>query len=352
MLTAKLNIIGKYLDQPALVKKLYNTVPLVLSAGAAAYGLYDTYKSPEKDRKNRLIQNFSVLTFTVTSALIATRGLKIKGKEIFEGLIELPHLHKHDIEEVLTRVSDDKLKSLVNKVKDGKILKLLEVRDLSEGLKNKFKGENLLKKVIPDPHNHSPFAELGQLSLLGLIPVIGGITGGIVGDKLTKQNWKKKLPDKIKEGSYQYLNNIFLCNVGAGLALLLMNKFNVKSKAARFTAMLAGVIGVGLVAGNAIANFIGKNLINPAFDKNIHRHHGFNSMFKDLNYERHPEVLDLSLHIDDITSIGFISGLKWIGPILPLLYSVSAYRAGIGYRNGDKYHHDHCTHYDSTNFHD
>jgi len=352
-LITRLNIIGKYLDQPAFVKKLYDTVPLSLSAVAACYGLYDTYKSSEKERKNKLIQNFSVLAFTISSALIATRGLRIKGKQIFEGLIELPHLHKHDIEEVLDKVSDDKLKNLVNKVKDGEMLKLSEVSNLAEELENKFKGENLIKKVIPDAHNHKPFEELKKLSLLGLIPVIGGITGGILGDKLTKQDWKKKLPDKIKEGSYQYLNNIFLCNVGAGLALLLMNKFNVKSKAVRFVAMLTGVIGVGLVAGSAIANFIGKNFINPIFDKNtnMHRHNDFTSMFKDLNHERHPEALDVSLHIDDIASVGFISGLKWIGPVLPILYSVSAYRAGVGYRNGDKYYHNHFKNHVATNSH-
>ncbi|MDD3014723.1 MAG: hypothetical protein PHC34_13565, partial [Candidatus Gastranaerophilales bacterium] len=310
---------GKYLDQPALVKGLYSTAPLVLSTGATGYGLYDIYKSPKKERKNKLIQNFSILLFTVSSALIATRGLKIKGKQIFEGLIELPHLHKNDLEEVLTKVSDNKLKKLINKVKDEKILKLPEVKYLADELENKFKGKNFISKIIPDSHNHNPFEELGKLSLLGLIPVFGGITGGIVGDKLTKQDWKKKLPDKIKEGSYQYLNNIFLCNVGAGIALLSMNKFNVKSKAIRFGAMLTGVIGVGLVAGSAIANFIGKNFINPAFDKNTHTHkqHNFYSMFKDLNDERHPEVLDVSLHIDDIASVGFISGFKWIGPVLP-----------------------------------
>ena len=59
-------------------------------------------------------------------------------------------------------------------------------------------------------------------------------------------------------------------------------------------------------------------------------------MFKDLNNERHPEAVDLSLHVDDIASVGFLSGFKWIGPVLPLLYSVSGYRAGIGYRNGTK----------------
>jgi len=58
-------------------------------------------------------------------------------------------------------------------------------------------------------------------------------------------------------------------------------------------------------------------------------------MFKNINAERKPEPLDLSLHIDDVASVGFLSGMRWIGPILPALYSISGYRAGIGYRNGE-----------------
>lgn len=332
-----LKILGKYLDQPALIKKLNSSMPVVLSLSAIAYGVHDTYKATDKDKKNKFIQNFTTLSFTVASALIATRGLKIKGKEIFEGLIELPHLHKHDIDETLKKIDDKKIQNFIFNVKDGKVLKFLEIKELSEFLDTRFKGQNLLPKIIPDAHTHNGFEELKKLSLLGLIPVLGGIIGGIIGDKITTPDWKKKIPAKIKEGSYQYLNNIFLCNVGAGAAMILMNKLKVKSKAARFCAMMGGVIAVGLIAGNAIANFIGKNFINPVFDKKPqgHKNHGFKSMFKDLNSERHPEFVDFSLHIDDIASVGFLSGFKWIGPILPVLYSVSGYRSGIGYRNGE-----------------
>ena len=30
-----------------------------------------------------------------------------------------------------------------------------------------------------------------------------------------------------------------------------------------------------------------------------------------------------------------MSGLKWIEPALPIMYAISGYRAGIGYRNGE-----------------
>ena len=325
--------VGKYIDQPALVHKLYDVMPGVLTGLAAGYGTYDTFKAPKGERKNRAVKNFSVLGFTVASALLATRGLSIKGKTLFEGIIELPEKDADGLKEVLGKNISDSAKKLVQKVENDEILSFKQVKSLIK----EFNGtdKNLVSKVIPDPESEAPFADLLKLSWLGLIPVLGGIAGGVVGDKLTHKNWKKKFPDKVKEGTYQYLNNIALCNVGAGLGALVMNAFKVKSKAARFCAMMAGVLGVGLVAGNAIANFVAKNAINPLFDKTERKEHkSFRDRFKNLNSERHPEVLDVSLHLDDVASVGFVAGLKWIGPILPMLYSVSAYRAGIGYRNG------------------
>ena len=336
-ISVNLKVLGKYLDQPPMVKKLYNAMPPILTGLAAGYGIYDTFQSPREngERKKRAIKNASVLAFTVVSALLATRGLTLKKKEVFPGIIELPEIDKNGIAEVLTKPISDKAKKLVNKVKEEKILKFSSVKTLMQEFRDKFKDENLISKVIPNPESEAPFADLGKLSLLGFIPVVGGILGGVVGDKLTKDDWKKNFPDKVKEGTYQYLNNIALCNVGAGLGALTMNAFNVKSKAARFAAMMTGVLGVGLVAGNAIANFVGKNYIDPIFDKNKKKENkSIKDMVKNLNSERHPEALDVSLHLDDVASVGFISGLKWIGPILPVLYSVSAYRAGIGYRNG------------------
>lgn len=336
LIKQNIKYLGKYLDQTALTQKLYDVMPVALCAGAAGFGLYDTYNAPKDKKKKKAIQNIAVLGFTVASALIATRGLKIKGKQIFEGIIELPENDKEGLLEVLKKPLEEKTKVLVEKVQNQKILSLSEVKTLMDSLKRQFNDDTLIKKIIPDAECEAPFADLLKLSWLGLIPVLGGITGGIVGDKLSGENWKENVPNKIKEGTYQYLNNIALCNVGAGIGAVVMNAAKVKSKAARFTAMLAGVLGVGLVAGNAIANFVGKNFVNPIFKKEKDtKEKKFSDMIKNLNSERHPETIDLCLHIDDIASVGFVSGFKWIGPILPALYSVSAYRAGIGYRNGE-----------------
>ena len=52
-----------------------------------------------------------------------------------------------------------------------------------------------------------------------------------------------------------------------------------------------------------------------------------------LYSERKPESLDVALHADDIATAGVLSGFKWIEPALPIMYFISGYRAGIGYRN-------------------
>ena len=44
-------------------------------------------------------------------------------------------------------------------------------------------------------------------------------------------------------------------------------------------------------------------------------------------------IEDLGMHTDDIATVAVLSGLKWIEPSLPILYSISGYKSGIGYRN-------------------
>lgn len=177
---------------------------------------------------------------------------------------------------------------------------------------------------------------------MGLIPVVGGITGGVISDKISGDSSKEKNKNKLKEGFYQFFANIFLCNIGAGGALYAIEKTPFKnSRAARITGMPGGITSVGILGGNAIANFMVQNLFNPLCDKGVKatikdmKTKKFSDMFKNLNSERHPEPLDIGLHVDDIATVGVMSGLKWIEPILPMLYTISGYRAGIGYRNGN-----------------
>ncbi len=353
-------VLGKYLDQPKLIHALNEASTKVLIGGAAGYGFYNTFKAPENERTKQFIKNALVLGFTVGSALLCLKGLKINGKRIFHGILS-GHHHGHShkkppelINEFVSRHAgslDDLTKSILEKAKK-KILSLSEIKKLYSRIPELPDGKAFLKKLIPDPHAHGYkeiLKEIKNLSLLGLIPVTGGITGGILGDIITEKHWKPKIKDKVKEGFYQYIANIFLCNVGAGLSLFAMDKMGIQSKPVKLAGMLGGIAIAGLVFGSMVANYISKKIINPVFEK------GFSGAVKDLfqrekeykekinlsniNNERHPEFLDAILHLDDVATAGFLAGFKWIESVLPIFYSISAYRAGMGYRNGHSHFH-------------
>ena len=319
-----LRIAGKYLDQPKLVSEFADKVPLLLTTGMGLYGAKQVCDAPKGKKKNTAIRLMSVLSLTGASALLLRRKPdfdKVKQAALIDDFV---------------KTADKKLVSKIGNALEkakNKILSPNDIKLLDQNLSQTKEGKKFFNKLIPEPENITSkeiFKEIKWLSLMGLMPVVGGVSGGIIGDALTERNWKKKLPDKIKEGAYQFLANIFLCNVGAGAALGIMEKFNIKSKSARAAGMITGIIPTGITGGNCIANFIGKKCIDP--------------LFKNSSASgRKPEALDVGLHVDDIATVAVLSGLKWIEPALPILYSISGYRAGIGYRNvpncdKDKHH--------------
>lgn len=362
-----LSVLGKYLDQPRLVHHFSKSVPAILALGGAAYTYQHVKHTPKKEKRKELTKSIIVLAATISSALVAPKiAYKLTKKVTKSNITEHIHTHKHEhhhihkeneqhihgltlsLEEINSKTSElvdkflhkhkvsEKTAQILNKAKN-KILKPFEIKTIFEELGNNHAGKEFLSGehgLIPNPENIDSkhiFGEIGRISILGLIPVLGGMAGGIAADKIVGDNWKENLPNKIKEGSYQYLANIFLCNIGAGAALAAMEKMNVTSKPARAAGMIGGIILTGLVLGSAVANFIGKIFIDPIFEK-THKHSHHHS--SDLYSERKPEILDAGLHIDDVATVAVMSGLKWIEPALPVLYSISGYRAGIGYRNG------------------
>lgn len=359
-----ISVLGKYLDQPRLVGKFSNAVPAILVGGGAAYSLNHIRKTPQENRKKEAVKTTIIMSATVASALVAPQGAeKIATKigtifkktsqkaiEAAEKEFEYGDMTIKQIEEHHTKIIDKfkedypKLHSSVKEILDKakkQILSVKEIKTLFSKLENNKEANEFLngeRGLIPNPENIDSakiFEEIGRLSILGAIPVAGGIAGGIVADKVTEKDWKQRIPNKIKEGAYQYLANIFLCNVGAGGALWLMEKKNITSKPARAAGMIAGILAVGVIGGSAIANFIGKTCIDPFLgaknkQKDL-RQDGQDNLYS----ERKPEMLDIGLHTDDIATVAVLSGLKWIEPALPILYSISGYRAGIGYRNGD-----------------
>lgn len=364
--------IGKYLapklktlDQPLLVSNFSKKITPVLIGGAAAYGVYNTFNAPKEKRDKQFIKNALVLSATVASALMAVKGFKL-GKFKIPGLIHIrtpereiyrskryistfrKMLQKNSAIDSGTRqlFQDARLNQLLDKSAQKPLISK-EVKELTELIgKNKW-GKKLLNKLIPPPEDLSfkdIAGEIGRLSLLGAIPIIGGVTGGIAACAVNGHNIKEKAKPKIKEGIYQYLSNIVLCNVGAAgsLAVMEMPKVknfikskNIDTKLARAGAMVIGIAAVGILAGSAAANFIGKKIINPLLGEKNNTESPVQNKLKNIYSERRPEFLDAILHLDDIPTVGVMSGFSWIEPALPLMYSISGYRAGMGYRNGN-----------------
>ena len=324
---SRFKIAGKFLDQPFLVAKFEKKVPYILAGGGTLYTAYKVKQSePEKKNETTLRVGLTMF-FTIISALAAP---KITNKLFNNKTLSIEEIKKNNSKLVDKFIKENKLPqktlSILEKAKD-KVLTYKEIRVLSKQKQNK----KIVNELIPEPENISSkeiFSEIGRLSMLGLIPVVGGITGGIAGDLVTTSEWKERIPNKIKEGAYQYLANIFLCNIGAGTALAIMEKLGVKGKTTRALGMIIGIITTGVIGGSAIANLISNRLIDPICGNKKHD--------KGLYSERKPEALDIGLHTDDIATVAVMSGLKWIEPALPIMYSISGYRAGIGYRNVNK----------------
>lgn len=315
-----ISAIGKYLDQPILTAKVNRYVPLGLSIGAASILADKIRKTPNKEeRKKVAIKNTVILSATAFSAISAPYiASKLTARKMPFKLSAVKEQNKKLVDSFMKTNPNTELTSILEKSRS----KLLSLKEISVLFNQEKDFANIL---IPPPDNIQAkdiFKEIGYLSIYGAVPVVGGILGGIAADKIMDDNWKERVPDKVNEGFYQYLANIFMCNIGAGAALGILEKMNITSKVARCVGMILGIILTGVVGGSKIANFIANKVVNPVICKN-----------KDIKEKRTPELLDISLHADDIATVSLLSGLKWIEPALPLLYSISGYRAGCGYRN-------------------
>ncbi len=339
----KISTIAKYVDQPMVLNKLDKTMPALLIGIGSGYGLIDTFTSKhDEDKQKKFVKNSIIIASTIVASLIGTRGLKIGGKKIIKGLMEstsqseLQKTQTTAVENYLakTKITDEKVLTALNRAKTKELLpKQIEL--LINQLPLSPARKELFGVILPEKKNLNSkeiFSEVKRLSLLGLVPIIGGVAGGIFADKITKSEDKKGTANKVKEGIYQYLANIFLCNIGAGGALYIFEKLEKNKKIkplgpmGKLAVIFGGITTTGIIGGSYIANYISKKVIDPLFgQKNNGRLYG----------ERKPEALDIALHSDDIATAGILSGFKWIEPALPFLYFISGYRAGIGYRNVD-----------------
>lgn len=348
----KISTMARYVDQPMILHGLQKKMPALLIAGGTGFGLHDMYKHRKEDKHNekrrnqRALKNFIIIGTTVAASLIGTRGLKAGDKQIIKGLMEnksvdkILETQKSAVNKYIkeTGLTDKKLLEVLDDSRFG-ALRSSQIETLIEKLPENKHKEELFGVLLPKPENNSSkeiFSEIKRLSLLGLVPVAGGIAGGIIADEVTRTGTKKSVANKIKEGFYQYFANIFLCNVGAGAALFAAEKLQANkiikplTPVKKLGVIMTGIVSTGIIGGSFIANYLSKKVIDPLFEQND-KH---KKKHCELYGERKPEMLDVALHVDDIATAGVLSGFKWIEPALPFLYFISGYRAGIGYRNG------------------
>ncbi|MDR1168060.1 MAG: hypothetical protein LBK53_04105 [Heliobacteriaceae bacterium] len=342
----KISTIAAYVDQPIILGKLHKKMPAALVGAGTIFGVRDCAKHgknklPEK-RKECFIKNTVVIASTIGATLLGTRYLKIKGKNLLEcePLKEILKKQTRAINEFMEKnpLSGD-LAGILNKAKE-KQLSPKQIETLSAKLPAGNDKTKLFVTILPkakDLNSKEVFEKILQLSVLGAIPIVGGVAGGIAADKITHTSSRRGTANKVKEGLYQYFANIFLCNVGAGAFLFASEKLVQAKKikpltpAKKLGVILAGITATGIAGGSYIANLIAHKAINPMFDKNRTKN-------KRIYDERRPEALDIALHADDIATAGVLAGLKWIEPALPFMYFISGYRAGTGYRNPEKQH--------------
>ena len=226
---------SKFIDQPLLMSKLNSAIPKAMTIGGGllldktAHDEFKHSKDTQEATKNTVKKGVilaSVIASSIVAPKIANKLAKRSGIENIEKIKEKNKILVDDF--IKNNLPTNKTREILNKAKE----KSLSIKEVATLMNSNSKNEqDFLNKLIPEPENIKAkdiFSEIGYLSAYGAIPVLGGIAGGIIADKATNENYKENIPDKINEGLYQYLANIFLCNIGAGSALGIMEKLNIK----------------------------------------------------------------------------------------------------------------------------
>ena len=262
--------IAKYIDQPYILLNLQKKMPAFLTASAIAYGTCDTFKQPEGKKTKQAVKNTFIFSFIITSLLYGGKMIKVGGKQLIEttNAIKTVLKQKRAVREYLEKNKniEEKAKHILKKA-ERKIITPAETDYLIKNLPDNKIREKLFETIFSENKSLTSkeiFDEIGRLSLLGFVPVAAGVAGGIAADRATKTATPKRTADKIKEGAYQFLANIFLCNVGAGAALFSIEALNRKgliknlTPAKKMTAILSGITITGILGGSMIANYLCK----------------------------------------------------------------------------------------------
>lgn len=357
-------------------------VPLGL-AGMSALAVSDTWKAQPEDRKKVIVRDAMVLGATAAGTYAAAMGIRANGKQIFPGLMryaeeegraELKEAIEHSVSFLKEKGYSQGLIEQMEKL-GAKTEQWSQVLSQRHGYKEFFKGlqtefeakhgsietakqewKNHLRDLMPEEENEGFMEEAKKAAsffLVGGISVLSGLAGGLAANKVNKVKDPNATVNMIKEGIFQFVANIALCAVGAGIALGVVNgEWGPKGNALRQTGdkfadfinkhpakklIRTGIIGaglsIGIFGGGFIANWLGRNYVNPFFDKMQGKTPTANNGLPPE--KRKIEFSDAILHLDDVPTAMALAGVKIIEPVIPLFFAFSGYRTGIGYRNDE-----------------
>lgn len=375
---------GHYVEQPGLLYKVEKHAYALGAAGLTGIGIADVYRAKPEEKKKVLVRDVSVLAATAAMTLLGAIGLKwmrpVEMKSFEEDVLKpfrehIPELKKQypDIAHLLDKLHQNAEKTWELRDKWGgskgrDMLSLSEFKQFVGAFQKKGKeGIEDLNKIL-DPEESgidikeagSAFAKFrldvmddlkkaGAFFATGLLACIGGLGGGIAANKINKDSSPEKTANMIKEGIFQFIANIALCAIGAGMAMAALNIPHIKDALKRMGGAgkglrIAGIgtgLSLGIFGGGVIANKLGQNFINPMLDKMqgkapqpVNKNEG----------KRKIELWDAILHLDDLPTALALAGVAIVEPFIPLFFAFSGYRTGIGYRN-DGHSHGHGHHH-------
>lgn len=169
--------------------------------------------------------------------------------------------------------------------------------------------------------------DFNEMMGLGTGAIIGGLAGGIVGDK-----GKHKVA-KVKEYVYQFVTNLVVPTFLVDQFMKIGNKVfdsqsiiekykNPKTRnLVTFNQKAATILSrsAAAVSGVLVGTYVGSLISAKINDKFVHH---------DEKYKRTVEPKDLKLHLDDVVTALTLSKVPLVDKCLPPLSMISGYEAG------------------------
>lgn len=290
-LSKNLNQLGRYLDQPTIIREagLYGALPV----GAIGMGLItakDIKNAKPENKKEIAVRDALVLGTTAAGTMLAAKKFMpivplSECKEFASNFkTEITQLIKEhpSLGEALQKNEHTRMALATNPDNPAPFTQKA-LQEIDRLVKNHLPGslaqkEETIAKLFGE-EEQSPSEELKEeidkaydFFATGGMSVLSGMTGGWLANKVNQKQDPKTNENMVKEGAFQFVANIALCAVGAigGLmvaAIPKVHEFTKASLAGRLTkvGIVTSGLSVGIFGGGFAANALGKKVINPFF---------------------------------------------------------------------------------------